>query len=107
MPASLSWAQATDNETAGVGPRVSAQAERERSRLYERGLLDEGSHRSRTLTPGKTYRFQVQARDAAGNVSTPAAGPAFHVTALQENARLTYSSGWLAASRSRARAAGS
>ncbi|CAN5679392.1 hypothetical protein BH24CHL1_BH24CHL1_09940 [soil metagenome] len=50
---------------------------------------------TQNLTPGKTYQYRVQARDAQNNVSGFTTGPVFTVTALQEtNAAITYTGTW-------------
>jgi hypothetical protein len=47
-----------------------------------------------TLTPGTSYRYRVDARDAAGNVD-PALGTAFTPTLRQEDTAVTYTGTWL------------
>ena len=48
-----------------------------------------------TLTPGQNYRFSVETKDEAGNISPPAFGPTFADVVHQEDSpSLLYSSGW-------------
>jgi len=47
-----------------------------------------------SLTPGNRYQFTVAAKDGAGNWSAWTYAPSFVVAAFQENAAMTYSTGW-------------
>lgn len=49
------------------------------------------------LPPGHTYRFEVQATDNAGNLSTVVAGSTFRLSLYQETSgTIAYSTGWTA-----------
>ena len=95
IPVRMSWPAGTDNltPTGNLKYRLSVSVNGGASQV----LGDWRSSRTvgLTLTPGLNYRFSIETRDEAGNISPPASGPTFADVVHQEDSpAFVYSAGW-------------
>lgn len=91
VPVTVSWAG--KDVTSGVAHYTLYESE-DGGGFNSLGTVT-GKTKPLNLVTGHSYRFEVSATDRAGNTSAAAAGKAYALTLLQENASaITYSGGW-------------
>jgi N-acetylmuramoyl-L-alanine amidase/Bacterial Ig-like domain len=82
LPSRISWS--SSDATSGVVSWDLAKSINGGSfKMQSTGLTDPS--KSVSLSPGKSYRFEVRARDAAGNVGPWHAGPTLHPQLVQQS----------------------
>ena len=93
VPATLSWS-ASDVGGAGVAS-YDVRSSRDGGAFVDLALGVRAPRLSVTLAPGHTYRFEVRARDAAGNVGSWTAGSTGRAVLLQQDvASVRYGGPW-------------
>jgi hypothetical protein len=97
LPTAFSWGAATDDRTLPEDMRYRLQRSINGGAFADvTGWTTRLSAPTQNLTPGTTYQFRVQARDASGRIGT-ANGPTFTTAVRQENdPTITYTGTWLA-----------
>jgi hypothetical protein len=97
VPLTLNWTGSDANGIAGT--KIEQQLDGGAWTVTAASVSGFSSVRS--LSSGHTYRFRVTTRDTAGNLSIPATGPSFRLTATQEtSSAIGYTASWLSSSSS-------